>query len=286
MYTQLTISISVIKTELWIEPVKLLGLQRCGKSCRLRWINYLRPDLKRGNITAEEEALIIRLHASMGNRWSLIAGHLPGRTDNDIKNYWNSHLSRKHLTELTDPNDKATEPVGQAEVTAKWKPRRGRSRKRGNIKNMSTNVPVKDMNMSMSMLGNEELDPIAAEKAMPPDADKESFEITAYINEEGAENTPSMNAEESLVFTSVHQPCHFNDDHIDILFTLDDALNIKVEETEVDSNLSSVDQKTKLLSEEADKVAANWNESKSLSISSAGDAWDDLVGRGSSMVTS
>lgn len=44
------------------------GLLRCGKSCRLRWINYLRADLKRGNISAEEEELIVKLHASLGNR--------------------------------------------------------------------------------------------------------------------------------------------------------------------------------------------------------------------------
>ncbi|KAF8041670.1 hypothetical protein BT93_A0311 [Corymbia citriodora subsp. variegata] len=79
----------------WRSLPKNAGLLRCGKSCRLRWINYLRSDLKRGNITAEEEKLIVQLHGTLGNRWSLIAGHLPGRTDNEIKNYWNSHLSRK-----------------------------------------------------------------------------------------------------------------------------------------------------------------------------------------------
>ncbi|KAM0954446.1 putative transcription factor MYB-HB-like family [Dioscorea sansibarensis] len=78
----------------WRSLPKNAGLLRCGKSCRLRWINYLRADVKRGNITKEEEEIIIRLHASFGNRWSLIAGYLPGRTDNEIKNYWNSHLSR------------------------------------------------------------------------------------------------------------------------------------------------------------------------------------------------
>ncbi|KAM7276166.1 hypothetical protein ACFE04_018032 [Oxalis oulophora] len=75
---------------------KVLGGQ-CLKmqSCRLRWINYLRDNLKRGNITLQEEELIVKLHSSIGNKWSLIASHLPGRTDNEIKNYWNSHLSRK-----------------------------------------------------------------------------------------------------------------------------------------------------------------------------------------------
>ncbi|CAN6486969.1 unnamed protein product [Victoria cruziana] len=74
------------------------GLNRCGKSCRLRWLNYLRPDIKRGNISEDEEDLIMRLHNLLGNRWSLIAGRLPGRTDNEIKNYWNTHLSKKSLS--------------------------------------------------------------------------------------------------------------------------------------------------------------------------------------------
>ncbi|PUZ41431.1 hypothetical protein GQ55_9G504600 [Panicum hallii var. hallii] len=79
----------------WRSLPKNAGLLRCGKSCRLRWINYLRADVKRGNISKEEEYVIIKLHATLGNRWSLIASHLPGRTDNEIKNYWNSHLSRQ-----------------------------------------------------------------------------------------------------------------------------------------------------------------------------------------------
>ncbi|KAI6667972.1 hypothetical protein NL676_003749 [Syzygium grande] len=79
----------------WRSIPKKAGLKRCGKSCRLRWLNYLRPDIKRGNITGDEEDLIIRLHKLLGNRWSLIAGRLPGRTDNEIKNYWNSNLAKR-----------------------------------------------------------------------------------------------------------------------------------------------------------------------------------------------
>ncbi|KAK6912865.1 SANT/Myb domain [Dillenia turbinata] len=81
----------------WGEIPTKAGLKRCGKSCRLRWLNYLRPDIKRGNITPDEEDLIIRLHRLLGNRWSLIAGRLPGRTDNEIKNYWNTNLAKKEL---------------------------------------------------------------------------------------------------------------------------------------------------------------------------------------------
>ncbi|XP_027105578.1 uncharacterized protein [Coffea arabica] len=79
----------------WTSLAKRAGLKRCGKSCRLRWLNYLRPDIKRGNITDDEEDLIIRLHKLLGNRWSLIAGRLPGRTDNEIKNYWNTNIVKK-----------------------------------------------------------------------------------------------------------------------------------------------------------------------------------------------
>ncbi|XP_059645096.1 transcription factor MYB1-like [Cornus florida] len=79
----------------WRNLSKRAGLKRCGKSCRLRWLNYLRPDIKRGNITHDEEDLIIRLHKLLGNRWSLIAGRLPGRTDNEIKNYWNTNIGKK-----------------------------------------------------------------------------------------------------------------------------------------------------------------------------------------------
>lgn len=125
----------------WRSLPKKAGLLRCGKSCRLRWMNYLRPDIKRGNITPDEDDLIIRLHALLGNRWSLIAGRLPGRTDNEIKNYWNTHLSKRLRSQGTDPNThrKLSEPFQDS--------RRKRTTKNNNNKkkqnnNKSNNKPL------------------------------------------------------------------------------------------------------------------------------------------------
>ncbi|WJX68664.1 hypothetical protein P8452_53011 [Trifolium repens] len=87
----------------WSSVPKFAGLQRCGKSCRLRWTNYLRPDLKRGSFTVEEEQIIIDIHRILGNRWAQIAKHLPGRTDNEVKNFWNSCIKKKLISQGLDP---------------------------------------------------------------------------------------------------------------------------------------------------------------------------------------
>ncbi|CAA3009231.1 transcription factor WER-like [Olea europaea subsp. europaea] len=87
----------------WNNVTRLVGLKRNGKSCRLRWVNYLRPDLKRGQITPHEESIILELHARWGNRWSTIARSLPGRTDNEIKNYWRTHFKKKGEASSENP---------------------------------------------------------------------------------------------------------------------------------------------------------------------------------------
>ncbi|XP_065853864.1 transcription factor MYB14-like [Euphorbia lathyris] len=97
----------------WRALPKLAGLLRCGKSCRLRWINYLRPDIKRGNFSIEEQQSIINLHQILGNRWSAIAARLPGRTDNEVKNYWHTHIKKKRLKQIPSPKNT---PVAGFEV--------------------------------------------------------------------------------------------------------------------------------------------------------------------------
>ncbi|KAI3860095.1 hypothetical protein MKX03_033795 [Papaver bracteatum] len=107
----------------WISLPQKAGLKRCGKSCRLRWLNYLRPDIKHGGYSEEEDNIICTLYKNIGSRqvfaykfftfslitswfyviirWSVIASRLPGRTDNDVKNYWNTKLKKKLMAPAT-----------------------------------------------------------------------------------------------------------------------------------------------------------------------------------------
>ncbi|XAR51407.1 hypothetical protein NMG60_11006027 [Bertholletia excelsa] len=82
----------------WIALPQKIGLRRCGKSCRLRWLNYLRPNIRHGGFSEEEDNIICSLYSSIGSRWSIIAAQLEGRTDNDIKNYWNTRLKKKLIS--------------------------------------------------------------------------------------------------------------------------------------------------------------------------------------------
>ncbi|XP_039036610.1 MYB-like transcription factor 4 [Hibiscus syriacus] len=99
----------------WRTLPQAAGLLRCGKSFRLRWRNYVRPDLKTGNFTEDEEDLINKLHALLGNPWSLIAGRLPGIADDEVKNYWNSHLRRKLINMVPVTGDTNIRPPSKSQ---------------------------------------------------------------------------------------------------------------------------------------------------------------------------
>ncbi|XVF09582.1 hypothetical protein REPUB_Repub07fG0106600 [Reevesia pubescens] len=103
----------------WNLLAKRAGLRRTGKSCRLRWLNYLKPDVKRGNLTPQEQFLILELHSKWGNRWSKIAQHLPGRTDNEIKNYWRTRVQKQARHLKIDANSSAFQNV----IRCFWMPR-------------------------------------------------------------------------------------------------------------------------------------------------------------------
>ncbi|KAI9381045.1 hypothetical protein POPTR_015G046200v4 [Populus trichocarpa] len=103
----------------WNLLAKRAGLRRTGKSCRLRWLNYLKPDVKRGNLTPQEQLLILDLHSKWGNRWSKIAQHLPGRTDNEIKNYWRTRVQKQARHLKIDANSTAFENI----IRWFWMPR-------------------------------------------------------------------------------------------------------------------------------------------------------------------
>ncbi|PIA46322.1 hypothetical protein AQUCO_01500085v1 [Aquilegia coerulea] len=100
----------------WHKVPPRAGLKRCRKSCRLRWCNYLNPNTNRREFSWDEIDLIIKMQKLLGNRWSLIAARLPGRTANDIKNRWTTHISKslrknqEKQTETATPKIKAIKP--------------------------------------------------------------------------------------------------------------------------------------------------------------------------------
>ncbi|GLJ41732.1 hypothetical protein SUGI_0863680 [Cryptomeria japonica] len=97
----------------WSQVPKLADFIVVLKFCRLRWINYLRPGLKRGSFSLQEQMIIINTHELIGNRWSEIASMLPGRTDNEIKNFWHTHLKKRLKMNIVGSDGNTHKTLGE-----------------------------------------------------------------------------------------------------------------------------------------------------------------------------
>nr|QIQ55984.1 MYB-like transcription factor [Nepeta rtanjensis] len=212
----------------WRSLPKKAGLLRCGKSCRLRWMNYLRPGIKRGNISEDEEDLIVRLHGLLGNRWSLIAGRLPGRTDNEIKNYWNTHLLKKLKTTPAAPPLHPT-PIPTSNPNQKNKKKKKKKIK-SNDKNKTTaaaaelpiKLPPKEETSNKDQRGADEIDPPKTKVYLPkPIRVSSTFSRTNSYDSlaSGASNSDAgyapEKAPEVLSFMPVQWPPLFDMDDAD-----------------------------------------------------------------------
>ncbi|KAG6432075.1 hypothetical protein SASPL_103648 [Salvia splendens] len=146
----------------WRLLPKFAGLQRCGKSCRLRWMNYLKPGVKRGEFDEEERDLIAKLHQELGNKWSGIAAKLPGRTDNDVKNYWMTHLQKREKSnkyaaeeEKTSNNRRKTEKSSaRSELTSVDPKSSSRKSEKSKVSNSDEMFILESSNSNSSVVLN------------------------------------------------------------------------------------------------------------------------------------
>ncbi|KAE8734990.1 Transcription factor MYB59 [Hibiscus syriacus] len=164
----------------WNSVARLAGLNRNGKSCRLRWVNYLRPDLKRGQITPHEESIILELHARWGNRWSTIARSLPGRTDNEIKNYWRTRFKKN--TKLSPDNNSDHKTKARLLKRQQFQQQQLLLQQQQQQEQEHLQVNQFDMKRIMSLLDETEHKPSSSELPYVPQLRQETATAVSYPN--------------------------------------------------------------------------------------------------------
>ncbi|XP_004498936.1 uncharacterized protein [Cicer arietinum] len=216
----------------WIALPQKIGLKRCGKSCRLRWLNYLRPNLKHGGFSEEEDNIICSLYISIGSRWSIIAAQLPGRTDNDIKNYWNTRLKKKLLGKHRKEQQQQARNRSINNVIVKQE----------NNNNNNNNIRVSSSEFSLSNLVHENItqqpylphvmQPLLSTPPLPPPSI-----LSSYTNQ-------GFNDQDSIRKLLIKLGGRFSSDydHPTTTTTFDDGLNLQFSNAITSSNEQVYDQ--------------------------------------------